>query len=220
MAEAGHASYIPALRFGWLTPAYDVVVAATTRERMFKSALIEQAAIQPGHRVLDLACGTGTLAVEIVRRCPESMVTGVDGDPAILRRASRKAARADARVHLDCALAGALPYTEGTFHRVVSSLFFHHLVWPDKEQAAREAFRVLAPGGELHVADWGRARGMLMRSAFLAVQLLDGVANTRDNVAGRLPSAFEQAGFRDVEETKTFATMLGTISLYRATKPR
>ena len=48
-------------------------------------------------------------------------------------------------------------HIDGTFQRVISSLFFHHLTWPDKEHAARETFRVLAPGGELHVADWGRA---------------------------------------------------------------
>lgn len=218
MSESSSARYIPALRFAWLTPAYDLVVAATTRERTFKNALIEQARVRPGQRVLDVGCGTGTLAVETALRCPDANVTGVDGDPAILRRASRKAAKHGARVHFDHALAGALPYTEGTFHRVVSSLFFHHLVWTDKERAAREAFRVLAPGGELHVADWGRARGPLMRSAFYAIQMLDGFDNTRDNVDGRLPLAFERAGFAGIDETRTFATMWGTLSLYRATK--
>lgn len=212
--------YVPALRFSWLTPAYDVVVATTTRESTFKSALVEGAGIRPGQRILDLGCGTGTLALEMARRCPDAVVTGVDGDPAILQRAWGKAARSGAKVHFDHALAGALPYTDGTFERVVSSLFFHHLTWPDKEQAAREAFRVLAPGGELHVADWGRASGPVMRGAFFAIQLLDGFENTRDHVEGRLPLAFEHVGFTGVEETGTFATMWGTLSLYRAIKPR
>ena len=212
--------YIPALRFSWLTPAYDVVVAATTRERTFKTALIEQAGLRPGQRVLDLACGTGTLTLAMARRCPEANITGVDGDPAVLRRAWRKAAQSGSMVHFDHALAGSLPYSDGNFQRVVSSLFFHHVMWPDKEQAAREAFRVLAPGGELHVADWGRARGALMRGAFFAIQLLDGFENTQDHVEGRLPVAFERAGFAGVEETGTFPTMWGTLSLYRAVKPR
>ena len=47
--------------------------------------------------------------------------------------------------------------------------------------------RVLHPAGELHVADWGRAGGLVSRAAFLAVQLLDGFDTTSDNVAGMLP---------------------------------
>lgn len=191
MREGGEAPYIPALRFAWLTPAYDVVVAVTTRERTFKGALIEQARIGHAQRVLDLGCGTGTLAVQIALRFPDANVIGVDGDPAILERARRKAGKRGARVHFDHALAGALPYADGSLQRVVSSFFFHHLLWADKERAAREAFRVLAPGGELHVADWGRASGAVMR-----------------------------AGFKAVEETRTFATVWGTLSLYRGVKPQ
>ena len=56
-----------------------------------------------------------------------------------------------------------------------------------------------------------------MRFAFL-VQLLDGFDNTRDNVQGQLPALFERAGFRHVCEVRTFATALGTLSLYRARK--
>ena len=50
--------YIPALSYDWLTPFYDTAVRLTTREKIFKKALVEQAKIKAGHRILDLACGT------------------------------------------------------------------------------------------------------------------------------------------------------------------
>ncbi len=211
-------SYVPALGFHFLTPAYDAVVRLTTRERTFKSALIQQARISNGQRVLDLACGTGTLAIAMKRLCPSAEILGIDGDQTMLEMARRKARAAEAAIHFDQGLSFALSYPEGHFDRITSSLFFHHLSWPDKVRTAAELHRVLRSGGELHVADWGRATGPVMRTAFLSIQLLDGFANTKDNVAGLLPELFAGAGFHDVAETRTFTTALGTISLYRAVK--
>lgn len=219
MPSPADTKYVPALRFRWLTPAYDAVVDASTRESTFKRALIEQARIGPGQRVLDLASGTGTLAIWIKTGQPQSDVVGIDGDPAILAIASRKARQAGVAVQLDHGLSHSLPYPAAHFDRVVSSLFFHHLSWADKQRTVREVFRVLKPGGELHVADWGRASGLLMRGLFLFVQALDGFENTRDNVAGRLVELFEQAGFAEVGQRRAFGTMFGTLALYSAVKP-
>ena len=219
MEPSTEAKYVPALRFRWLTPAYDAVVGATTRERTFKRALIDQAGIQPGQRVLDLASGTGTLAIWIKAAQPGAEVVGIDGDPAILAIASGKAQRIGVSVRFDHGLSHRLPYDAGHFDRVVSSLFFHHLSWADKQRTVREVFRVLEPGGELHVADWGRAGNPLMRGLFLLVQTLDGFENTRDNVAGRLVELFESGGFVQVAQRQTFATVFGTLALYSAVKP-
>ena len=62
----------------------------------------------------------------------------------------------------------SLPYPAAHFDRVVSSLFFHHLTWEDKERTALELLRVLKPVAALHVADWGRADNALMRGLFVA----------------------------------------------------
>lgn len=212
-------NYVPALAYHWLTPFYDVVVRATTRERRFKQALIRQASFVPGQRVLDLASGTGTLAIWIKRCEPLLDITGVDIDPAILAKAARKAKSAHVTVNFTRALSYDLPYPAAYFDRAVSSLFFHHLSWQDKLRTARELFRVLKPGGELHVADWGRPANPVMRGLFLIIQCLDGFETTRDNVAGKLVSLFEDAGFVDVSERQTFSTILGTMALYRAVKP-
>jgi len=210
--------YVPALGYHFLTPFYDAVVGATTRERSFKEALIRQARFESGQRVLDLASGTGTLAVWIKRHQPLLDITGVDVDPAVLDIASRKARAANADVRFERAHSHDLPFPAAHFDRIVSSLFFHHLTWPAKLGTAMELFRVLKPGGQLHVADWGRSANLLMRGLFLMIQCLDGFETTRDNVAGRLVELFEQAGFTDVAERQTFSTIYGTMALYRALK--
>lgn len=211
--------YIPALAYRWLTPLYDPVVALTTRERTFKAALVAQAALQPGQRVLDLACGTGTLTIAAKRSQPQAEIVGLDGDPEILERARRKAAEAGLELRFDHALSHPMPYPDAAYDVVVSSLFFHHLDRDAKLATLREVRRVLRPGGVLHVADWGQAANPLMRVLFYLVQLLDGFETTADNVAGRLPQFMREYGFVDVAETRRFATPLGSISLYRAFVP-
>jgi ubiquinone/menaquinone biosynthesis C-methylase UbiE len=210
--------YVPALRFRWLTPAYDMVVRSTTRERTFKTALLAQAGIAPGHRVLDLACGTGTLAIWIKQREPGAVVTGVDGDPEVLKIAARKTRAAGVSVVLEHALSWALPFPDGSFDRIVCTLFFHHLAPLDKVRTARELYRALNAGGELHLADWGKPTSALMHAAFLSVRVFDGFENTRDHAAGALPRYFREAGFADVAETRSLSTMFGTMTLLRAGK--
>jgi len=211
--------YIPALGLNVLTPLYDPLVALTTRERTFKRLLVAQAAVRGGERVLDLGCGTGTLAVSLKLAVPSAIVVGVDGDERVLARARLKAARAGAEVRFDHALAQQLLYADGSFERVLSSLFLHHLRPQDKRLTLREAYRVLAAGGELHVADWGKPSNAALRAMFYAVQILDGFENTRDNVEGRLGRFFEEAGFKEVSMPAQVHTALGTIALYRAVKP-
>jgi ubiquinone/menaquinone biosynthesis C-methylase UbiE len=157
------ARLVPALGLSVLTPFYDWVVQRTTREKEFKSALIEQSGIQAGQRVLDLACGTGTLTLSIKGSHPDVNVEGIDGDHSILAIARSKAAASGLDVHFQQALAYALPFTNATFDRVVSSLFFHHLNWLDKQKTVREVIRVLKPDGEFHIADWGRPSNVMMR---------------------------------------------------------
>jgi SAM-dependent methyltransferase len=219
MRQLPEARYVPALRFSWLTPFYDVVIGTTTRERAVKQALIKQARFESAQQVLDLASGTGTLAIWIKQTQPLLDVKGVDVDPAILAIASEKAKKAKIDVHFDLALSYSLPYLTAHFDRVVSSLFFHHLSWENKQRTAQEVFRVLKPDGELHVADWGRPTTPLMRGLFLSIQLLDGFTNTRDNVSGKLVELFEDTGFVQVSQLQSFSTLFGSMALYRAVKP-
>lgn len=211
--------YVPALGFARLSALYDPVVRVTTRERTFKRRLLDQAAIAPGHRVLDLGCGTGTLAVWTKQDEPGADVTGVDGDPAILSRARRKAAEEGVDVRFDEGLADDLPYPDESFDRVLSSLLFHHLTSEVKERTAREIARVLRPGAQLHLADFGPAPDRLARVLFLAVQVFDGFRSTQDNVDGALPTILCGGGLAEVAERSRLRVMLGSISLLSARRP-
>lgn len=211
--------YIPALKYDRLTAFYDPLIRWALRENTFKRRLIGQANIQPGQRVLDLGCGTATLTLLVKRAQPASEVTGLDGDPTILKIAGAKIARAGMEVRLDCGMSFDLPYAHLSFDRVLSSLMLHHLTRANKERTFLEVLRVLRPGGELHVADWGRPQNALMRAAFYLVQNLDGFETTEDSVKGILPDLLHASGFEDARQTEQFATVLGTLCLYRARKP-
>jgi len=220
MGDQQQSPYVPALGFRCLTPWYDQVVARTTREATVKTALIRQAGMEPGHRVVDLACGTGTLALWAKQACPQAELLGFDADAEMLSMAERKFAQTSVPVEFDRAMSFHLPCTDASVDRVLSSLFFHHLAWDDKRRTALEIYRILRPGGEIHIADWGKPTSPLMRGLFLPIQILDGFRNTSDNINGRLPRMLEEAGFDAVSQTRTFSTMFGTMALYRATKPR
>ncbi|GAB4577379.1 MAG: hypothetical protein Fur0022_01100 [Anaerolineales bacterium] len=212
-------NYIPALRYEWLTGFYDTVMDKLMRETTFKQALVRQARVKKGHRVLDLGCGTATLTLLIKMAHADAEVTGLDGDPKALGIARDKVAKSGLNITFDEGMAFNLPYTDNSFDRVFSGLLFHHLTREDKERTLKEVYRVLRPGGELHVADWGKPANAFMRAAFYLVQLLDGFKTTTDNVNGLLPEFFSKAGLQCVQETARYSTMFGTMALYQARKP-
>ncbi|MGH2964642.1 MAG: class I SAM-dependent methyltransferase [Solirubrobacterales bacterium] len=211
--------YVPALGLRALTGLYDPVVRLTTREGAFKSRLLERARLQPGERVLDLGCGTGTLAVQAKRGQPDAEIVGLDGDPEVLGRARRKAAGAGVEVDFDEGYSTELPYGDSSFDVVLSTLFFHHLTGSDKRRTAGEVLRVMKPGGRLQVADWGRPADPAMRLLSTSIRLLDGFEQTRDNLAGSLPRIFDEAGLSDAAEVGRMRTPFGTLAFYRATRP-
>lgn len=216
---AARENYVHALRFERLTSAYDPVVRLTTREATFKRRLLDQARLSAGERVLDVGCGTGTLAVQAARDAHVS-VAGVDGDPAVLERARGKATEAGVDVRFDEGLANALPYPDASFDKVLSSLLFHHLTPGVKRSAASEIARVLRPGGELHLADFGPLSTRAARALFLlTVRVFDGLEQTRDNVDGRMPDALRAGGLTDVAERSRLRVAFGRISLYSAIRP-
>lgn len=208
--------YIPAMHFHWLTPFYDDLVEKTLPDAKLKNDLIRQAAISPGETVLDVGCGTGILAMRVKRAHPDVNMAGLDIDEQILDIARRKAGEAGLEISFHQGTASCLPYPDRSFDRVLSSFVFHHLNSGDKQRAAAEAFRVLRPGGELHVLDFGKPHSIY---GLLVSYLLRWTEELMDNVKDVLPVVFRSAGFVDVQERSRVTTLLGSVSLYQARRP-
>lgn len=211
--------YVPALGCDRLTGLYDPLVRLTLPELAFKRRLLEQARLVPGFRVLDVGCGTATLLLLAESAALERATVGLDGDARVLGLAARKVRRGAARIRLVQGLAFDLPFAEGSFDRVLSTMTLHHLTRAEKEATLAETLRILRPGGELHVADWGRPHNLLMRLPAILVAIGEGRERTADNLAGRLPGLLARAGFEEVAQVDRFATIFGTLALYRGRKP-
>jgi ubiquinone/menaquinone biosynthesis C-methylase UbiE len=218
-ARGDNADFIPALGFHRLTPLFDLVAAVAVRDRAIKRRVLARAAITRGEDVLDVGCGTGTLALAAARAAPRVRVTGLDADASILARAGKKAAAAGLDIGFDQGRSTALPYADASFDLVLSTLFFHHLPDDAKRQSAAELVRVLRPGGRLVVGDLGRPQGPFMRIAVrVTVQLFDGVTTTALNVRGELPDVLAGAGLEAVTVYDRVRTPTGSYEIMTATR--
>ena len=213
MSEAGR-RFIPGMGVEWLLPAYDPLTRLLGLDRT-RRGLVEQARLQPGQRVLDIGCGTGSLAVLIARLHPAVEVVALDPDPKALSRAARKARRAGVTIEFERGFSDTLPFRDGSFDRVFSSFMFHHLNREEKARTLRDVRRVLKSGGSLHLLD------------FAAPETADGVKRTRglhalgrlhDNGAGTVTGLMSAAGFTDaaVAGERTLYVGLVRIAYYRA----
>lgn len=212
-------AYTPAAGHHWLTPIYDLGVAALTREAQWRGALVEQLDPKMNDTIVDIGCGTGSLLLRLGRAAPSARLIGIDPDPAVMARAQARFAAAGLSVELHVGFARQMAELVGDKRptKIISSLVFHQVPMEEKEAAFASIFRALGTGGELHIADYGLQRTRLMRTLFRSIiQNLDGQANTEPNARGVLPGLMAVAGFRNVEETNVIATLSGSISLYRA----
>ena len=145
---------------------YDLLAWLLTRgrERELREAIIDLASLKAGDDILDIGCGTGTLAITATRRVGTTgVVTGIDASPSMIARASRKAGKAGAQVTFQIALAEQLPFPDRRFDVVFSTLMLHHLPRKTRQECAREIARVLKAGGRVVAVDFGRVkrRGLL-----------------------------------------------------------
>ncbi|HTO68585.1 MAG TPA: methyltransferase domain-containing protein [Myxococcota bacterium] len=187
---ASHRHFIPAAGADWLLPFYDPftrLLGARSAQRQ----LIAQARLAPGQRVLDLGCGTGALSLVAKRAEPGIELVALDPDPKALARARRKAARAGAALAFESGFGDALPFSDASFDRAISSFVLHHLESAAKPAVLRELRRVLRAGGSLHVLDFAGANRELLQQ-------------------------LREAGLRDAAQVDARRSLLGALAFWRA----
>ena len=111
---------------------------------------IARLALKPGTRVLDVACGSGNLAVPAARA--GAIVTGVDIATNLLEQARARAEAESLTIQFDEGDAENLPYADAVFETVVS--MFGAMFAPRPELVAAELVRVCQPGGRIAMANW------------------------------------------------------------------
>jgi ubiquinone/menaquinone biosynthesis C-methylase UbiE len=205
-------TFMPAAGRDVFLPLYDPLTKLLGFDSI-QSALLRQSELQPHFRVLDVGCGTGTFAVMIKRAHPTVDVVALDPDPKALARAQRKANRAGVSIEFDRGFADALPYDNGIFDRVFSSMMFHHLRKSERESTLREIRRVLTPSGRLEFLDFAssgsHAHGLLARLIH-PQQLTDGAD-------ARLLELLTRVGFDNPRRAGLRKTLFGAVAYYQST---
>ena len=210
--------FIPALRYKPLTGLYDFLVGITFPEKKIKLALLEQGDLKNDFAVLDFGCGTATFLIMGKKQYPKMNFSGLDVDDEILKIASTKIKKENVNVELVGYDGSHFPIADKLFDGIFSTLVFHHLSTKNKKNALSEIFRVLKDDGELHIADFGKAKNGATRLLFHFFRFFDGLENTSVNAEGKLMEMIREAGFSNVQSLNNFNTAFGMVELIKATK--
>jgi demethylmenaquinone methyltransferase/2-methoxy-6-polyprenyl-1,4-benzoquinol methylase/phosphoethanolamine N-methyltransferase len=181
---------------------YDVLTGllALGRERQMREMTVELAQVKLGDRVLDVGCGTGTLTLVAKRWAgPEGEVHGLDAAPKMIDVARRKAEQASVVVDFQVGLIEDIPFPDGVFDVVLSSLMLHHLPGDLKRKGFAEMWRVLKSGGRVLAVDFEAPDSRLLK----ALGSLFPVHGRRSGGFQALADVARAAGFTRVQTGRT-----------------
>lgn len=197
---------------------YDAALSLASREGRWRRALVRQVSPRGGDVIVELNCGAGALAIEIAQASPHALVIAIDEDETMIARARQRAKDANVRIEF----ARGRPHDAMNIlanwapNKIVSS-FVRRAAPPALRSALIEAAHdVLRADGQLHLADYGPQRTPLMRQLFRATRNADHVDKSSSRAPNAMIAAMRAARFVAAEETESFPTPTGSVSLYRA----
>jgi demethylmenaquinone methyltransferase/2-methoxy-6-polyprenyl-1,4-benzoquinol methylase/phosphoethanolamine N-methyltransferase len=180
---------------------YDAVTWLMSFGRIgaIRKDIVRIAAPRPGEKVLDVGCGTGTLAIMMKRYAGGDLdVTGIDAATEMIDVARRKAEKEAQDIRFEAAAIEELPFPEAHFDLVTSTLMLHHLPDDVKQAGLREVRRVLKPGGRFLIVDLATGGGGI------AGHLLSVFAHKHSqSSATEVHELLREAGFEAVREVPT-----------------
>lgn len=177
------------------------------RAPAIRRTTVELAGLAPAEKVLDVGCGTGSLAIAVKAKAGATAdVHGIDAAPEMIEVASRKAARRKVDVRFQVGLIEDIPFPDGQFDLALSTLMLHHLPDDLKRTGFAEIRRVLKPGGRFLAVDLASTGGGM----FGHVMSLIGHKVAHDYV-NSLIAMMKDAGFSDVEALETKHRQLAFI---------
>ena len=182
------------------------------RDKAIRRKALELAAIRPGEKVLDVGCGTGTLAIaagDVTGATGE--VHGIDPSLEMIDVAQKKAARSGRHVRFQVGIIEALPYPDDEFDVVLSSLMLHHLPDDVKQKGFAEVLRVLKPDGRFLAVDFGSDTKSFLGHLLSVLGHARGSSN-----AENLAAALRDSGFGGVE---TGSTGIDAVWFFRGKAP-
>jgi len=182
--------------------------------RRLRTLTVEQALLKPGEKALDVGCGTGGVTIPAKQRVGKAgEASGIDPAPEMIALARQKASRAGLEIDFRVGVIESLPFPDGIFDAVTSSLMMHHLPEHLQVKGLVEIRRVLKPGGRILIADMMRPSNSTIKRFFtLLIQHGHGMKFGIEDLLRYI----REAGFDDVKQLDAHFMTIGFI---RAKKP-
>ena len=169
------------------------------RAGAIRKEIVRIANPQAGESVLDVGCGTGTLAIMMKKYAGGDLdVTGIDAATEMVDVARKKAGKARQEIRFEPAVIEALPFADAQFDLATSTYMLHHLPEDVKSAGLREVRRVLRPGGRFLAVDFAASGGGIVGHLLSTF----GHAHAAHSFA-ELEGMLSDAGFTNVREVPT-----------------